>query len=96
MCCFYTLLVFLGPRFILLVWSLLDPMRFSIVFPVFIWPFLGLIFFPWTTLIYVLVWTPLGIIGFSWVWLALAFLADLAMYGGGAYGNRDRMPGYTR
>ena len=96
MCCIFTLLVFLGPRLGLLLWSLIDPLRFGIVFPVFIWPFLGLIFFPWTTLMYVLVWTPVGIVGFNWVWIALAFLADLAMYGGGAYGNRDRIPGYSR
>jgi hypothetical protein len=35
-----------------------------------------------------------GIVGFDWVWLGLALVADLASYGGGAYGNRDRIPGY--
>ena len=33
---------------------------------------------------------PGGIIGFDWVWMALALLADLGSYSGGAYGNRDR------
>jgi len=36
-----------------------------------------------------------GIVGFDWVWPVLAIIADLASYGGGAYGNRDRIPGYT-
>ena len=29
-------------------------------------------------------------VGFDWVWLALALFADIASYGGGAYGNRGR------
>ena len=31
--------------------------------------------------------------GIDWLWLAIAFIADLASYSGGAYGNKDR---YTR
>ena len=54
-------------------------------------PFLGLLFLPWATLMYVIVY-PVG--GFDWVWLGMAFLADLASYSGGAY-NRRSVPGYT-
>ena len=39
---------------------------------------------------YVLV-APGGVIGLDWLWLGLAVAADLAMYGGGGYGNRDRV-----
>ena len=28
--------------------------------------------------------------------IVLAVLADLSVYSGGAYGNRDRVPGYGR
>ena len=34
------------------------------------WPILGIIFLPFTTLMYVLLWTPVnGVGGFDWVWL---------------------------
>jgi hypothetical protein len=59
----------------------------------FIWPLLGFIFVPWTTLMYVLVASG-GVVGFDWIWLGLAVLADVGMYAGGGYGNRDRILGY--
>jgi len=94
MCCLFTTITFLGPRFGILIWWLLRPLRFTAAFTTFIWPLLGLIFLPWTTLMYLIVF-PGGILAFDWVWLGLALLADIAMYTGGAYGNRDRIPGYT-
>jgi hypothetical protein len=71
-----------------LIWWLINPLRWQAAFDSFIWPLLGFIFVPWTTLMYVL------IVGFDWIWLALAVLADIGMYAGGGYGNRDRIPGY--
>ena len=94
MCCFLTTLLLLGPRAGILVWWLINPVRWQAVFPSFIWPLLGFIFVPWTTLMYVLV-APGGIVMFDWILLALAVLADIAMWGGGGYGNRDRIPGYN-
>ncbi len=93
MCCFFTTLVLLGPRAAILIWWLVQPVRWQITFPSFIWPLLGFLFVPWTTLMYVLV-APGGVIGFDWVWLGLAVLADIGMHVGGGYGNRDRIPGY--
>ena len=93
MCCFWTALVFLGPRAGILIWWLINPVRWQITFPSFIWPLLGFIFVPWTTLMYVLV-APGGVIGLDWLWLGLALLGDIGMYAGGGYGNRDRIPGY--
>ena len=93
MCCIFTTLVLLGPRVGGLVWWLLQPVRWELAFNTFIWPLVGLIFLPWTTLMYVVV-APGGVIGFDWFWVALAVFADIASYSGGAYGNRDRMPGY--
>ena len=43
---------------------------------------------------YVLV-APGGVVGFDWIWLALAVVADISMYAGGAYGNHERIPGYS-
>ena len=48
------------------------------------------IFVPWLTLMYVIV-APGGIVGFDWFWLGLALVEDIAAYGGGGYGNRDRL-----
>ncbi len=93
MCCFATTLLLLGPRFAVLIWWLIRPVLFNAMFSTWIWPLLGLIFLPWTLLMYLIVGGG-GVIGFDWVWLGLAFLADIASYSGGAYGNRDRIPGY--
>ena len=96
MCCFITTLFLLGPRAAILVWWLINPIRWNTAFETFLWPFLGFLFLPWTTLMFVLV-APLGnVVGFDWVWLGLAFLADISMYTGGAYGNRSRIPGYSQ
>ena len=95
MCCLFTTLVFLGPRVGLLVWWLIDPLRWEAAFSNFLWPLLGFLFLPWTTLMYVGIF-PGGVTGFDWIWLGLALLADIGSYGGGAYGNRGRVPGYSR
>lgn len=91
MCCFFSVLIFFGPRLGFLVYWLINPVRVNLVFNTFIWPLLGLIFLPWTTLMYLLVFP---ITTFDWIWLAIALLIDLASYGGGAY-NRRRIPGYS-
>jgi hypothetical protein len=94
MCCAFTTLVVLGPRAFILFWWLYNPGRFDRSFDSWIWPVLGFFFLPWLTLMYVGV-RPGGIEGFDWIWLGLALLVDIGSYGGGGYGNRNRMPGYT-
>lgn len=89
MCCFFITLFALGPRFALLIWWLLRPALFNLTFSSWIWPLLGLIFLPWTTLMYVLVYGANGIVGFDWVWLALAVVADIASYSSSAYKRKD-------
>lgn len=92
MCCFFTLLLFLGPRIAGAFWWLIQPGRWSLAFNSFIWPLLGLIFLPWTTIMYVLV-APGGVTGlFEWGFLILALVIDIGAYGGGGYGNRNRIP----
>jgi hypothetical protein len=95
MCCFFTTLVLLGPRIGILVYWLLPygQARFNLAFSSWLWPLLGIIFLPWTTLMYVIVFP---ITGFDWIWLAIALFADIGSYTGGAYGNRNQMPGYGR
>jgi hypothetical protein len=55
-------------------------------------PLLGLIFLPFTTLVYALVWTPVVHVGNGrWIWVALAFAIELMGYAGTARTNRDRV-----
>ncbi len=92
MCLFLTLL-FLGPRAAIVFWWLIEPARWSLAFDTFIFPLLGFLFLPWTTLMFVVVGIG-GIDGFDWFWIGLAVFADLVSYGAGGYGGRGRVPGY--
>jgi hypothetical protein len=103
MCCFFTLLVFLGPRIAGIFWWLIQPLRWQSAFGTifgggslwWIWPVLGLIFLPWTTLMYVLV-APGGIVGlWEWLFIILAVVIDIGSYTGGGWKNKDRIPGMS-
>ncbi len=93
MCCFFTTLILFGPRLALFIWWIFQPLRFNVAFNTFIWPLLGLIFLPWTTLLYLLLFAG-GVTGFEWVILGLGLVADIASYSGGAWGNRERLGKY--
>ncbi len=95
MCCLASVLLVLGPRFGIILWYFSNPARFDRVFDGWVWPALGFLLVPWTTLMYVSVGIN-GVNGSEWLWIALAVLADVATYAGGGYGNRDRVPGYAR
>jgi len=58
-------------------------------------PILGVIFLPFTTLMYVILWGPSGLHGGDWIWLVLAVVIDIMHYSSTAYYNRTRIPGYT-
>lgn len=87
MCCFLTVLVFIGPRAAILVWWLIDPDRWEVAFDNFIWAILGFVFVPWTTLMWAAV-APGGVNGFDFIWLAIAILADVAQWTSGYWGRR--------
>ena len=90
MCCLFTALMLLGPRAAIVIWWLVQPLRWDAAFDTFIVPFLGLLFLPWTTLIYVAV-SPGGIEGFNLVWIGLGVVLDIAQWAGGAWGNRAQI-----
>jgi hypothetical protein len=94
MCCVVAALFALGPRAAIFFWWLLQPARFSATFDTILWPALGFLFAPWTTLMYVLVY-PGGITGFDVFFLVLAVGMDAFSWFGGGYTNRNRMP-YSR
>ncbi|MDH4139801.1 MAG: hypothetical protein OEV43_04450 [Coriobacteriia bacterium] len=88
-CCLLAAALAGAPRLTFLLWWLFQPGRITWTFDAFMWPLLGVIFLPWTTLVYVVVF-PGGIVWFDWVFLVIALLADLGSYGGGGYSNKKR------
>jgi hypothetical protein len=81
MFCLFALLVLIGPRFALVVWWIAGD-RVDLAFGSWIWPLLGLVFLPWTTLAYVIAWQP--VVGIEGGWdvllILLGVLADVASY----------------
>lgn len=94
MCCVLATLALFGPRLGIILWWLVEPVRWGAAFDTFIWPFLGFLFLPWTTLAYVFVFTG-GVETVDWLLIGFGLFLDIASYGGGAYGNRNRIPGYS-
>ena len=80
-CCLFALLLAGAPRLAFLLWWLVQPVRMEQTFTTFIWPLVGVIFAPWTTVMYVLVY-PAGIKGFDYLWLGLAIAVDVGTYVG--------------
>jgi hypothetical protein len=82
--CLLLLLILISPRLALFVlWIATNFVDRA--FDTFIVPFLGLIFFPITTLTYVLAYAPVrGVSGLGWVLVVIAFLLDLSAFGGAA------------
>jgi len=88
-CCLFAIMLAGAPRLAFLLWWIVQPLRMQTTFTTFIWPLIGVIFLPWTTIMYVLVY-PAGINGFDYLWLGLALLVDIGTYVGNARAKRDR------
>lgn len=72
------------PRLAVLIVWLVRPTYMSNAFGgAFIWPLLGIVFLPFTTLIYVLLYRPgIGVVGWDYVWIAIALFFDLSNWFG--------------
>jgi len=94
MACLFAILAVGAPRIALLfVWLFTPWIR--IAFNGFLFPLLGLIFLPYTTLFYVIAYNPVtGLNVWSASLICLGMIVDLGAHGGSAYGNRSRRPGY--
>jgi len=80
----------LGPRLAILVWYLVKPERWQGTFDTWVWPLLGSLFLPWTTLAYVVVMRNGAVNGLlEWLLIVLGLLFDLSSHGGG-YKSRGR------
>ena len=92
------LAIFAGafPRIALIIFWLARPDRMDLIFTSLVWPVLGIIFLPFTTLIYVLLWQPaVGVTGWDWLWIAIAFVIDLSHWAASA-SQRNQIPGRAR
>ena len=77
MCCLALTAGFLGPRVALFIWWVFGD-KVDAAFSTWVWPLLGLVFLPWTTLLYVLVDIAPGPIHVAgWLVIGLGVLLDL-------------------
>ena len=89
MCCVVSLLVFIGPRIAAIAWYFLEPARWNAAFSNILWPLLGVLILPWTTMAYVLM-SPGGVDGLQWLVVGLGLLIDIGSIGGGYNNRRSR------
>ncbi|HRN69145.1 MAG TPA: hypothetical protein PK205_15380 [Promineifilum sp.] len=89
MCCILSLLIFIGPRVAAFGWYIIDPARWSAAFSNILWPILGILIVPWTTMAWVWM-SPGGISGLEWAVVGMGLLVDLGAFGGGGYSRRHR------
>lgn len=86
-------------RILLLMFWIGRPVAWEATFQTAIWPCLGFLFLPFTTLMYAWLMQGAGvngtIQGVDWLWLILAVLIDVANLGTAGYANRNRVPGYS-
>ena len=84
--CLFLLIAALSPRLAVALMWIFSPWV-DRAFDSFIWPLLGLILLPWTTLLYVTLWNTngRGVDGWEWIFVVFGVLADVASWGRSAY-----------
>lgn len=88
-CCAFALVLAGAPRLATLVWWFVQPARMGATFSGWLLPLLGIVFLPWTTLMYIIVF-PGGLTLVNWVFLGLALAVDIGSYGSGYRANSQR------
>jgi hypothetical protein len=86
--CIVVLLALIGPRVALIGMAIFSDVL-KRAFDGVLLPLIGFFILPWTTLTYAFVWNTgtHEVRGVEWFFVVLAFLADLASYGGGVRGR---------
>ena len=79
--CLFVLIALLSPRFALVLTWIFTPWVDRAFGPV-IWPILGILFLPLTTLLYVILWNTngRGVNGWEWILVIFGVFADFASY----------------
>jgi hypothetical protein len=81
MCCMVLVASGLGPRIVLVAWWIFGD-KIDVVWSTWVWPLLGILFLPWTTLFYVITWSAIGgVSGAEWLLVALGVVLDIGTYG---------------
>ncbi|GHE46882.1 hypothetical protein GCM10017673_55940 [Streptosporangium violaceochromogenes] len=94
--CLFAIFAGLFPRLAVFIIWVARPNLVSSAFDTWIWPLLGLIFLPFTTLMYIVLYVPgAGLRGGDWFWIALAVVLDL-FHWAGTVGQRRMLPGYPQ
>jgi hypothetical protein len=94
--CLFALVAGMFPPFGSLILWLARPNLFSAAFGgSWFWPILGIIFLPFTTLMYVILWSANGLSGWDWFWIVMAVMIDLMHYSSTVYNNRNQIPGMS-
>ena len=94
--CLFLLITMLSPRLgIIILWVFTNWV--SLAFNgAWLWPLLGLIALPWTTLFYILVAAPAGGITFwGWLFVGLGLISDLGAHAQ-AYASRKEAASYVQ
>ena len=89
MCCVLILLGFFTPRIVLMIlWLFTNYLTRA--YETYVWPTLGFVFLPATTLAYAIAQNEFGgLNGLGLVVLIIGFLVDIGLLGGGARGRRS-------
>lgn len=95
--CLFALMAGFAPRLASLFLWLARPAMFNAAFNgSWFWPILGIIFLPFTTIMYVILWSPVvGLTTWDWMWLILAVICDVMHYSSTAYQNKQYIPGVS-
>ena len=75
--CLFVVLAAAFPRVAAILYWLVEPARWSRAFDgAWVWPLLGIIVLPITTIVWVIV-SPNGVASWDFLWLGIAVVADL-------------------
>ena len=95
--CLFAVFAGFFPRLAVLFMWIARPTMFSAAFGgSWFWPLVGIIFLPFTTLMWAILWSgPGAVSGWDWFWIFLAVILDLGSLGSSGYANRGRIPAYA-
>lgn len=94
--CLIGIIIALAPRLVLILGWIFSP-RWDLVWQGnWLLPLVGIIFAPYTTVMYLLAYTPpAGITGWDWLWIVMGVLLDIIKWSWIA-NNRRGIPGYPQ
>ncbi len=87
--CLIAVIAVFAPRIGLILMWVFSPYVTRAFHGGWLWPLLGLIFLPFTTIIYSLVFVPgVGVTGIRWLWVGLGVFLDIFWHGASGWRGR--------